>query len=127
MCAPKARRLQMRKHMRFIRWFEDVGIDDVALVGGKTASIGEMYRQLTPQGVRIPNGFAITAEAYRELLARADLVPQMRVVLGGLDRKDLEDFARRGHRLRELVYQAPFPGDLAQEIRAAYGELCGQY
>ena len=117
----------MRKYMKFIRWFEDVSIDDVPLVGGKTASIGEMYRQLTPQGVRVPNGFAITAEAYRELLASAGLVPQMRDVLSGLDRKDLEDFARRGHRLRELVYQAPFPGDLAQEITAAYGELCGQY
>ncbi|HDH16152.1 MAG TPA: hypothetical protein ENG90_06705, partial [Gammaproteobacteria bacterium] len=48
----------------YIRWFEKLGIEDIPLVGGKNASLGEMYRELTPQGVKIPNGFAITADAY---------------------------------------------------------------
>jgi len=55
----------------YIRWFEELDIDDIPLVGGKNASLGEMYRELTPQGVKIPNGFAITAQAYRDMLNRA--------------------------------------------------------
>ena len=54
---------------RFIRWFEKVGLEDLPLVGGKNASLGEMYRELTPQGIKIPNGFAITSEAYWKLLS----------------------------------------------------------
>jgi pyruvate,water dikinase len=114
----------MRPHTRFIRWFEDITLDDVPLVGGKSASIGEMYRELSSQGVRIPNGFAITAPAYRYLLESSAILPQMQKELAGLDKRDLEDFARRGRRLRELVYQAPLAGDLADEIVAAYRELC---
>ncbi len=56
---------------RFIRWFRDITMDDVAIVGGKNASLGEMYRELTPQGIQIPNGFAITADAYRDTLEAA--------------------------------------------------------
>ncbi|HDZ77891.1 MAG TPA: hypothetical protein ENH39_01120, partial [Gammaproteobacteria bacterium] len=55
----------------YIRWFEKLGIEDIPLVGGKNASLGEMYRELTPQGVKIPNGFAITADAYRYMLDKA--------------------------------------------------------
>ena len=55
----------MRNRLQYIRWFDEISIDDVPLVGGKNASLGEMYRELTPQGVKIPNGFAVTAEAYR--------------------------------------------------------------
>jgi phosphoenolpyruvate synthase/pyruvate phosphate dikinase len=57
----------------FIKWFSDITLDDVALVGGKNASLGEMYRELTPRGVKVPGGFAITAEAYRHLLREAGL------------------------------------------------------
>ena len=117
----------MQHPARFVRWFEDVTIDDVPSVGGKTASLGEMYRELTPRGLRIPNGFAVTADAYRALLEAGGVLPRMREVVAGLDRDDLEDFARRGHLLRELVYQIRFPEALAREITEAYEELCRQY
>jgi pyruvate,water dikinase len=117
----------MQRPARFIRWFEDVTIDDVPSVGGKTASLGEMYRELTPQGLRIPNGFAVTADAYRALIDSGGVLPRMREVVAGLDRDDLEDFARRGHLLRELVYQIRFPEVLAREITEAYEHLCRQY
>jgi pyruvate,water dikinase len=117
----------MVEQQDYIRWFEELSIDDVALVGGKNASLGEMYRQLGSRGVRIPNGFAVTAEAYRRLVASAGILPEMERLLGGMDRNDLGDFARRGERLRELVCQAPLPEEVATEIIAAYGRLCDQY
>jgi pyruvate, water dikinase len=117
----------MAEQQDYIRWFEELSIDDVALVGGKNASLGEMYRQLAPRGVRIPNGFAVTAEAYRRLVASAGILPEMERLLGGMDRNDLADFARRGERLRELVCRAPLPEEVATEIIAAYGRLCDQY
>jgi len=64
-----------------IRWFKEIGIKDVALVGGKNAALGEMYANLTPLGVRIPNGFAITAAAYRHFLDRAGLTRKIRAAL----------------------------------------------
>jgi pyruvate,water dikinase len=117
----------MRRDRKFIRWFEDITIDDVPQVGGKNASIGEMFRELTPQGVRIPNGFAITAQAYRFLLESGGVLPRMQEELARIDKRDLEDFARRGRRLRELVYQAPLPAELAHEITEAYRDLCQEY
>jgi pyruvate,water dikinase len=112
---------------RFIRWFRDIGLGDVPLVGGKNASLGEMYRELTPQGIRIPNGFAITAAGYRHLLRSAQLDEQIGVLLAGLDTRNLADLAGRGRRLRELILAAPLPADLEQEIGQAYAELCREY
>ena len=111
----------------YIRWFDEISIDDVPLVGGKNASLGEMYRELTPHGVRIPNGFAVTAEAYRYLVKSGGILPEMGKALAGIDKNDLDEFARRGHRLRDLIYQAPLPQDLASEIIAAYHRLCEEY
>ncbi|HEY5137728.1 MAG TPA: PEP/pyruvate-binding domain-containing protein, partial [Methylococcales bacterium] len=62
----------MSEQANYIRWFNELTIDDVPLVGGKNASLGEMYRELTPQGIQIPNGFAVTAEGYRYLLDQAN-------------------------------------------------------
>jgi len=117
----------MGEKLRYIRWFDEISIDDVPLVGGKNASLGEMYRELTPHGVRIPNGFAVTAEAYRYLVKSGGILPEMEKALAGIDKNDLDKFARRGHRLRELIYQAPLPQDLAAEIIAAYRRLCEEY
>ncbi len=83
----------MTARASFIRWFEDITLDDVPLVGGKTASLGELYRELTPQGVRVPNGFAITAPAYRYVLEAGGLLPRLQQELAGLDKRDLHDFA----------------------------------
>jgi pyruvate,water dikinase len=111
----------------FIRWFDQLGIEDIALVGGKNASLGEMYRELTPQGIRIPNGFAITAEAYRHFLRKGQLGDRIRTLLEGLDTRNLPDLADRGRRLREAILATPLPADLQEEITQAYAELCRQY
>jgi pyruvate,water dikinase len=112
---------------RLIRWFRDLGIADVSSVGGKNASLGEMYRELTPEGIRIPNGFAVTAEAYRQFLRAGGLGDQIRAMLKNLDTRDLADLAERGRRLRESILATPLPVDLQQEIIQAYGELCREY
>ncbi len=117
----------MPAQARYVRTFGEIGIEDVRLVGGKNASLGEMYRRLAPQGVRIPNGFAITAEAYRDVLDRARAWDALHETLDGLKGDDMEDLARRGHRAREIVYGAPLPDDLRGEILEAYHALGEQY
>jgi pyruvate,water dikinase len=112
---------------RFIRWFRELGIEDVALVGGKNASLGEMYRELTPRGIRVPNGFAITAEAYRYFLHHTGLDQEIRAILEGLDTNDLANLAERGRKLREAILSRPLPEDLKKEICQAYAELCREY
>jgi pyruvate,water dikinase len=111
---------------RFIKWFADLSIADVPLVGGKNASLGEMYRELTPQGVKVPNGFAITAQAYRHLLRAAGLEQKIRQTLAGLDTRNVEDLRRRGSLIRNLILGAAFPRELEQEITAAYDTLKGR-
>lgn len=112
---------------RFIRWFRELGIADVGLVGGKNASLGEMYRELTPKGIRIPNGFAVTAEAYRHFLRVGGLSDRLRAALEGLDTRNLPDLAERGRCLREAILATPFPDDIRQEIVEAYATLCREY
>lgn len=111
----------------FIRPFRSISNDDVASVGGKNASLGEMYRTLAPLGVRIPNGFAVTADAYREVIARAHLAHGLHDALDGLDAGDLGDFAARAQRAHDLVAAAPIPSDVSDQIAAAYRELEAQY
>lgn len=109
---------------RFIRWFRDISLADVALVGGKNASLGELYRELTPAGIRVPDGFAVTAQAYRHFLSAGGLGDEIKQTLVGLDTHDLTDLASRGRRLRESILSRPLPGDLSAEIASAYAELC---
>ena len=117
----------MSPNPRFIRYFEELGIDDVPLVGGKNASLGEMYRELIPQGVNVPNGFAITAQAYRYMLDQADAWPRLHQALDGVNVSDVEDLARRAQQAREIVHGAPLPPDLATQIVEAYGKLTDEY
>jgi pyruvate, water dikinase len=112
---------------KYVRFFEEIGLDDVGLVGGKNASLGELYRKLTPQGVKIPNGFAITADAYRYTLERANAWTLLHDALDGIKPDDMEDLARRGRRAREIVYGAALPEDLKSEILEAYRALQKQY
>ncbi len=113
--------------MKYIRWFSELGSDDVGLVGGKNASLGEMYRSLSAQGVRVPNGFAVTAEAYRHVLDQADAWPKLHRALDGLDARNVDDLARRAQLAREIVYGAALPADLVAEITIAYGQLLAEY
>lgn len=106
-----------------MRWFRELGIGDVAEVGGKNASLGELYRELTPLGVLVPNGFAVTADAYRDTLTASGACDRLREVLAGLDKGDVADLASRGRRAREIVYAAPLSAALRQEISEAYLQL----
>jgi len=106
-----------------IRWFKEIGIKDVALVGGKNAALGEMYANLTPLGVRIPNGFAITAAAYRHFLDRAGLTRKIRAALKGLDTRNIKNLQRRGWLVRQMILRAELPPDLKEAIARAYKQL----
>lgn len=111
----------------FLRWFADLGAADVPIVGGKNASLGEMVRELAACGVRVPNGFAVTAAAYRDVLDKSQAWPKLKEALAGLDANDVEDLARRARLAREIVYDAPLPAELKAEICAAYAQLRAQY
>jgi pyruvate,water dikinase len=107
----------------YIRWFRDLSLADLPQVGGKTASLGEMFRELTPLGVRIPDGFALTAAAYRDAVDAAGAWDELHRLLDGLDKRDVDALARAGRRARELVYAAPLPAAAEQGLRAAWREL----
>src|SRR5947209_806244 len=89
--------------MRFVRWFSEVGLSDVDLVGGKNASLGEMIRELARLGIRVPDGFAVTAEAYREFLRAAELERPLDDLLSGVRREDIDDLVERSARIRKLI------------------------
>ena len=112
---------------QYIRWFEELSIDDVPLVGGKNASLGEMYRELTPAGIKVPNGFAVTAEAYRDVLTENDSWDDLKASLEGLDSDDKTDLARRGAKAREIIYKASLPEQMREEILSAYERLQKEY
>jgi pyruvate,water dikinase len=112
---------------QYIRFFKELTIDDVPIVGGKNASLGEMYRELTEQGVKVPNGFAITAEAYMHMLDKAGAMEKLHAALDDLDPENVYDLAHRGAKARRIVYNAGIPDDLKEEILAAYRELIDEY
>ena len=98
---------------KYVRWFADITYGDVPLVGGKNASLGEMYRELTPLGIRQANGFALTAQAFRDALSAAAAWDKLHAELDRLDKSDVRALARAGARCREIV-EAP---GLAEQAR----------
>ncbi|MBU0485567.1 MAG: phosphoenolpyruvate synthase [Proteobacteria bacterium] len=118
----------MGKHdEELILWFDDIGIEDVPLVGGKNASLGEMYQHLTAKGVAIPHGFAITAYAYRYLLKAAGIEDEIKQVLADLDTEDMANLAERGEKCRDIIRNANFPDDLRNVIIEAYQKMEAEY
>jgi len=107
----------------YIRWFEEIGIEDVPVVGGKNASLGEMTRELAPQGIRVPNGFAITAEAYWYLLRASENEQRIKQILSDLDTGDATNLRQRGTAVRHAIMAASLPQDLQHSIVGAYREL----
>jgi pyruvate,water dikinase len=112
---------------QYIRFFDEIGIEDIPLVGGKNASLGEMYQKLGSQGVQVPNGFAITAEAYRYTLESSNSWDALHAVLDSLQAQDVTSLALCGRKAREIVYSAGIPEDLQDEIIRAYQQLQQQY
>ncbi len=106
-----------------VRWFSDLTLEDVPLVGGKNASLGEMVRELTGAGIHVPNGFAITAEAYRQFLSQWGLDERIRHMLDGLNTQNVEDLHSRATDVRHAIVATPFPTDLQEAILDAYSEL----
>jgi pyruvate, water dikinase len=117
----------MPQQVSYIRWFNELTIEDIPLVGGKNASLGEMYRELIPQGINIPNGFAVTAEGYRYMLDEADAWKELHLALDNLDADNMADLAKRARKAREIIYAAPLPELLEQQILEAYSQLQSQY
>jgi pyruvate, water dikinase len=106
---------------------QDVGIADIPLVGGKNASLGEMLQQLTPQGIRVPEGFATTAHAYRTFIEGAGLEQPLRQLFRDLNVEDVAALRQVGKQARDLILNTPFPDDLNAEIATSYATLCQQY
>ena len=115
------------KKSALILWFDEITIEDTPLVGGKNSSLGEMYRELGRKGVNIPNGFAVTATAYRLFSREAGIEKKVRQILAGLNIKDIEKVAEAGLEIRELIKGAEFPMQLKSEIIEAYTKLCKEY
>ena len=112
-----------KKAALYIKWFNELSIEDVPVVGGKNASLGEMYRELKPKGVSVPNGFATTADGYRHFLVETGLLERISGWLEGLQTTDIADLQRRGSLIRNAMLTAEMPADLEQEIREAYDRL----
>lgn len=117
----------MSKTTQLIRWFSDICNDDVPLVGGKNASLGEMYQRLSERNVMVPNGFAVTAHAYRHVLKSAGIEHELRHALDGLDDTDTVDLALKAAHCRTLIYGAGIPQDLHEQISEAYHALEQEY
>lgn len=112
---------------KFIRFFSELGIKDVPSVGGKNASLGEMYVNLTRQGVKVPNGFATTAEAYNHFLVSTGLKKKIQEVLRGLDTRNVTDLMRRGAIVRRLILDASLSADFEKAISVAYRRLSAEH
>ncbi|MBU6160950.1 MAG: phosphoenolpyruvate synthase [Myxococcales bacterium] len=110
----------------YIRWFADITIADIPLVGGKNASLGEMVRELASKGVKVPNGFAITAEGFRHFIREANLDDFIADTLAGLDTSDMANLSQRGHAVRQAIRGASLPEDLREQIASAYRQLQGE-
>lgn len=113
--------------MSLILWFDQIGIKDIPIVGGKNASLGEMLRALAPKGINVPDGFAVTAEAYKYFIRYNHLDEPIRKILEKLDKNDVSDLKRRGKKIRDLIRHGTLPKDLEEAIIKAYKEMEEKY
>jgi pyruvate,water dikinase len=113
--------------MKYIKFFKELNNKDVPIVGGKNASLGEMYQELVPKGVRVPNGFAVTAEAYWYLLDSANLRGEIKSLLENVDTTDLDVLKVKTKKVRDMIFETPIPADLKDEIIEAYTILSKEY
>ncbi|MDD2807394.1 MAG: phosphoenolpyruvate synthase [Patescibacteria group bacterium] len=117
----------MSANKKYILWFNELSIRDIPKVGGKNASLGEMFRQLKPKGINIPDGFAVTAQAYFYLLEQSGLKTKLRAVLKDLDTANISNLKSHGQQVRSLILHAKLPADLEAQIIIAYRQLEKEY
>jgi len=117
----------VQREDKLVLWFSEIRNTDVGVVGGKNASLGEMYSNLTKKGVNIPNGFAITAHSYKLFLKKSGIEKRMREILSDLDVTNLKNLQARGKKVRDTIMAAEFPAELKKEIVASYQKLCKEY
>ncbi|MEM7714572.1 MAG: phosphoenolpyruvate synthase [Cyanobacteria bacterium P01_A01_bin.68] len=115
------------REQALVLWFDEIGINDIPIVGGKNASLGEMIGQLTPKGVNVPTGFATTAYAYRYFIQSAGLEEKLRTLFADLDVNDLQNLRIRARKARKLLLHTPFPIEFRSAIATAYKRLCERY
>jgi len=108
----------------YIKWLDDLGMNDLDQVGGKNASLGEMISQLSGLGVSVPGGFVTTAEAFRDFLAQSGLAKRIHDTLESLDIEDLHALASAGKQIRQWMLETPFQAGLESAIEAAWEQLC---
>jgi pyruvate,water dikinase len=111
----------------FVKWFEELRIEDVPSVGGKNASLGEMIKTLGEKGINVPSGFAITAYAYKYMIEKAGIDKKIREILSDLDTHDVNNLAKRGKKIRALIKKTPLPPDLEKAIRQEYRNMEKRY
>lgn len=111
----------------FIKWFRELTIEDVPTVGGKNASLGEMYRELGEKGVKVPNGFAVTADAYKYVLKEAGIEAEIKSILSDLNTHDVKNLQERGKKVRKAIRDAELPKKLRDEIIDNYKKLSKEY
>jgi pyruvate,water dikinase len=116
-----------KKETANILWFNEIGIEDIPYVGGKNASLGEMFANLTPMGIQVPNGFAVTAHAYRVFLEETGLKDKIKDALTGLNTHDIRDLQKRGKKVRQMILKAELSEHLKNDIAEAYTQLGGLY
>src|SRR3989344_4873791 len=115
------------KKQDFIKWYSEVGIVDVPRVGGKNAALGEMYSNLVPLGVNIPDGFALTADAYRHFFKNTGLDKNIKEILSDLNTRDIHNLQVRGKKVREIILKSTLPQDLQDAIIKSYSDLENKY
>ena len=113
--------------MKYIYFFDEIGIKDISKVGGKNASLGEMYTKLNSKGINIPNGFATCSEAYWLLLEENNIKDTIKEILQDLDISDTKNLQERGKKVRELILNSTLPKVLEDEVLEAYSILSKQY
>ncbi len=113
--------------MKYIRTFSEISSDDITLVGGKSASLGEMYNGLSEFNIRVPDGFSVTSEAYWYVLHNAGILDSIKNLISRIDTNDISSLAKNARQVRQLISEVTLPDDLINDLRQAYDALVTKY